>query len=47
MLAFVTNYWFVTLPTVFTGFILLRVLKQAREEMAARARVPAPIARKK
>ena len=47
MLAFVTSYWFVTLPTVLTGLILIQILNQTREEMAARARVPATIARKK
>ncbi len=47
MLATITNYWFVTLPTVFTGLFLLRKLKQAREDAAARALVPVPIARKK
>ena len=47
MLASITNYWFVTLPTLFTGLFLLRKLKQAREEAAANALVPVPIARKK
>lgn len=45
MLAFIANYWFLTLPTVLTGLYLLRILKQAKEERAARAHAPATIAR--
>jgi len=45
MIAHITNYWFVTLPTIITGFVLLRILKRAREEAAARAVVPVIIAR--
>jgi hypothetical protein len=32
MLAFITSYWFITLPTVFTGAYLLRALKKAQEQ---------------
>lgn len=46
MLPFITTYWFITLPTILTAFILQQILKQAREEAAARAVVPATIARK-
>lgn len=47
MLAHITTTWLITLPTIITGFVLLRKLKQIREEAAARAVVAAPIARKK
>ena len=46
MLAFITNYWIITLPTLVTGFVLLRKLKLAREK-AERAVIPATIAIKK
>jgi hypothetical protein len=32
MLAFITSYWFITLPTVVTGAYLLRVLKKTQEQ---------------
>ena len=44
MIAFITNYWIITLPTLLTGLILLRKLKQTREE-AEKALIPATIAR--
>lgn len=45
MLAFITSYWFMTLPGVLTGLYLLRVFKKAQEDRVARERVPATIAR--
>lgn len=36
MLAFITSYWFVTLPSILTGFYLLRVLKVAKETNATK-----------
>ncbi len=47
MLATISEYWFTTLPAIITGIFLLRKLKKTREEMAARALVPATIVRKK
>lgn len=35
MLAFITSYWFVTLPTFLTGLYLLRMLKIAQESAAS------------
>lgn len=43
MLANITSYWFVTLPAVFTGFYLLRVLKHAQEAKTTKERVPVAI----
>lgn len=46
MLAFITNYWIITLPTLLTAFVLLRKLKRAKEG-AEKALIPATITRKK
>jgi hypothetical protein len=46
MLAFIIDYWIITLPTLLTGLILFRKLKQAREQ-AQKALIPAAIARQK
>ena len=43
MLAFITSYWFVTLPTIMTGFYLLRLLKRTQETKTATERVPVSI----
>ena len=43
MLANIATYWFISLPGVLTGLLLLRLLKQARESMQSKTRVPAPI----
>jgi hypothetical protein len=40
------DYWIITLPTLLTGLILFRKLKQAREQ-AQKALTPAVIARHK
>jgi hypothetical protein len=47
MLAVIANYWLVTLPTLLTGFLLLRTLNQARKELEARTRVAAVILQEK
>ena len=43
MLAFITSYWFVTLPTILTGFYLLRMLKSAQEDKTTTERVPVTV----
>jgi|GEM_PF-3734573 hypothetical protein len=43
MLAFITSYWFVTLPSIFTGLYLLRILKIAQETAASRQEARATI----
>ncbi len=43
MLAYITSYWFVTLPAVLTGFYLLRVLKRAQEAQTTTERVPVTV----
>lgn len=39
MLAFITSYWFVTLPGVLTGLFLLRAFNKARAEQLSKKRV--------
>jgi hypothetical protein len=46
MLATIASYWFVSLPGVLTGLLLLKLFKQARESKQSKARVPA-VARKR
>lgn len=41
MLAQIASYWFVTLPGVITGLLLLRVFKQKRESKQSARRVRA------
>ncbi|MDX1412579.1 MAG: hypothetical protein R3293_00200 [Candidatus Promineifilaceae bacterium] len=43
MLALITSYWFVTLPGVLTGIILLKAFSKAHAEKEAKKRVPATI----
>ena len=43
MLANIASYWFVSLPGVLTGLLLLRFLKQVRESMQSKERVRATI----
>lgn len=43
MLAFITSYWFVTLPGVVTGLYLLRILKKTQEAKTTGERVPVAI----
>lgn len=47
MLADITYIWFLTLPSLLTGLILLRKLQRLKEEAEARSPVPAAIARRK
>ena len=41
MLAYIASYWFVSLPGVLTGLLLLKLFKQAQEKKQIRERVPA------
>lgn len=41
MLATIASYWFVTLPGVLTGLVLLKLFKQARESKQSEKRVHA------
>jgi hypothetical protein len=41
MLATIASYWFVSLPGVVTGLLLLKLFKQAREKQQSRERVRA------
>ena len=47
MLANIVSYWFVSLPGVLTGLLLLRLLKQVRESMQSKERVRATIRKRK
>jgi len=47
MLANIASYWFVSLPGVLTGLILLKLFKQARELKQSRERVHATIRKRK
>jgi hypothetical protein len=47
MLANIASYWFVSLPGLLTGLLLLRLLKQARESMQSKEPVRATIRRRK
>jgi hypothetical protein len=47
MLANIASYWFVSLPGVLTGLLLLRLLKQAHEKMQSKERVRATIRKRK
>ena len=47
MLAFISSYWFVTLPGVLTGLFLLKAFNKARKEQESRKRVPATVRKKK
>ena len=47
MLANIASYWFVSLPGVLTGLLLLRLLKKARESMQSKERVRATIRKRK
>lgn len=38
MLAFITSYWFITLPTVITGAYLFKAWKKAVEEKEQQTR---------
>ena len=49
MLAFVSSYWFITLPGVFTGLYFLRRFTKLQEEKQAkkqRVRVPVEVRRR-
>ncbi len=41
MLATLVSYWFVSLPGVMTGLLLLQWFKRAHESKQAKERVPA------
>lgn len=41
MLASIASYWFVTLPGVITGLLLLKLYKQTRESKQSERRVRA------
>jgi len=43
MLATIASYWFVSLPGVLTGLVLLKVFKQAREKLQSKERVRATV----
>ena len=43
MLATIASYWFVTLPGLLTGLILLKLFKQARETKQSKERVRATV----
>jgi hypothetical protein len=43
MLATIASYWFVTLPGLLTGLLLLKLFKQARETKRSEERVRATI----
>ncbi len=43
MLAFVSSYWFITLPSVVTGLYLLRRLSKLQEEKQNKKRVRVPV----
>ena len=47
MLANIASYWFISLPGVLTGLLLLKLLKQARESMQSKERVRVPIRNRK
>ncbi len=47
MLAFVSSYWFVTLPGVFTGLYLLRRFMKMQEEKSTKRRVPVEVRRER
>jgi len=45
MLDVLYTTWFVPIPTLLTGLVLLRRMRQMREEVTARALIPAHIER--
>ena len=45
MLNAIYTYWFVPIPTLLAGLVLLRRMRQIQEEAAARALIPVPIER--
>jgi hypothetical protein len=47
MLAFISSYWFVTLPGVLTGLFLLRAFSKALAEKESKKRVPVTIRKRK
>jgi hypothetical protein len=47
MIATITQVWFLTLPTLFAGLILLRKLRLFHEKEKARVPVPATVAVRK
>ena len=46
MLATLASYWFVSLPSVVTGLLLLQWFKHARQSQQAKERVRATIRKK-
>lgn len=46
MAAFITSYWFLTLPGVLTGLYLLRILKQTQEAKEKKEKIPATIVKR-
>jgi hypothetical protein len=47
MLATIASYWFVSLPGVLTGLLLLKLFKQASEKKQSQRRVRATIRKRK
>lgn len=47
MLANIASYWFVSLPSVLTGLLLLKLFKQAREKNQSQRRVRATMRKRK
>lgn len=47
MLANIASYWFVSLPGVLTGLLLLKLFKQAREKNQSQRRVRATMRKRK
>ncbi len=43
MLATIATYWFVSLPGVVTGVVLLKLYKQARDLKQSKKRVRIPV----
>ena len=43
MLATIASYWFVTLPGLLTGLLLLKLFKQARETKQSEKRARATV----
>ena len=46
MVAFITSYWFLTLPGVLTGLYLLNVLKRAQEQKEKTEKAPVTIVKR-
>jgi len=47
MLAFITSYWFVTLPGVLTGLYLLKTFSNARVKKESKKRIPVNVRNRK